>query len=349
MKIAVFGWYGNHNAGDERIKDCLHRFLMGLGGINSVDFYDLHKSAINGKTDKYDSYDLIIIGGGGLILSQSNYHDFINGINTKIITAGISVEHQKLTGNALKFARSLIDKSEIMLVRDQASAAILKRYDLNSKVRVSSDLTFLKPYESVNISNVNKIGINLLPKPAHIKYSTLCNPFLDFAIRQLHRFGFRNSLKFINFEDLVKALKSRYKVCPIPLYYKPQTSDLPIYQINDVEFLKNYFEDVPDTFSDKMIDECSLFLSMRLHGAIFAVQKGIPIISLAYLPKNRNFMREVGLEEFVFENIDTLKINEAIASLQKNRSIVQEKMLCYKDKATKNIQQDLIAALNKAT
>ena len=128
MKIAVFGWYGHENAGDERIKFCINHFLTVLGGIDRVDFFDLHENAIKGKTNQFDHYDLVIIGGGGLIFSQSNYHDFIYGIDTKIVTAGISVE-TALKGNPKKFAVSLLEKSLVVLVRDSDSAQKLSLLD----------------------------------------------------------------------------------------------------------------------------------------------------------------------------------------------------------------------------
>lgn len=346
MKIAVLGWYGHNNAGDERIKLCLEQFLLEQDSVKCVDFYDLHDHGIKGKTSRFDHYDLVIIGGGGIILSQCNYHDFINNIKTKIITLGISVEHPKLTGNAKKFAIALLNKSLVVIVRDRGSLDKLSPYDHDKKVKISSDLTFLKPYERINFIKEHKIAINLLPKPIDIKYHTLSNTAVSFFLRQLHRFGFDNIIRIVDFKGLIQNLKREFSLVPVPLYCASQEANVSWYQKNDIEFLKLYFREVPSYFSDKIIDECSLFLSMRLHGAIFAVQKGVPVISFSYLPKNRNFMKEVGLEEFIIETTETKKILTSIEAVFSKQDYIRDKMHSYTENATAQIRQDVIEALN---
>ncbi len=346
MKIAVLGWYGHNNAGDERIKYCLHHFLFALGGITHVNFYNLHDQAIKGKTNKFDDYDLVIIGGGGLILSQCNYHDFIYGINTKMVALGISVERPRLMNNAKKFSMALLDKCLAVLVRDQDSANKLFPYDHRKIVKQSYDLTFLLPYQTVNCSNDKIMGINLLPKAVDYKYSTLNIRGVSFLSRVLAQVGVNDVIRVTDFNSLLRELKNQYQLLPIPLYCAPQQSNIPRYQKNDIEFLKQYFDNVPLQFSDTAMDECSLLLSMRLHAAIFAVQKGIPVLSFPYLPKNRNFMREVGLEEFVLETIENKNVCAVIDSLEKKKPIIRDIMSAYKEKATMQIHQDIIAILN---
>lgn len=345
MKIAVFGWYGHENAGDERIKFCLDHYLMSLGGIENVDFYDLHENAIKGKTSEFDHYDLVIIGGGGLILSQHNYHDFVLGMNTKILTAGISVETE-LKGNPKKFALSLLEKSMAVLVRDRDSAKKLSLLDSGDRVKVSSDLTFLEPYATVPIKNDNLIGVNLLPKPKDFKYSTLALPAFSFVLRQFSRFNINNILRIVDYKKIIRELENSFSLLPIPLYCAFQGKNTPTYQKNDVEFLKLYFSNVPSFFSDTLIDNCSAFLSMRLHGSIFAAQKGIPIVSFSYLPKNRNFMREVGLEDFVVDSKNSAEIKNMIANVLQNHEMLREKMDIFKENSTVKIRKDLINILN---
>lgn len=345
MKIAVFGWYGHNNAGDERIKFCLNDFLINLGGIKSVDFFDLHEYAIKGATNKFDHYDLVIIGGGGLILSRYNYHDFILGIKTKLITIGISVETE-LKGNPKKFVLALLEKSKFFLVRDSSSAEKIYPFDVYKKVQISSDLTFLKPYNFAKVKNNNLIGINLLPKPKDFKYSTLSIPIFSFILNNFARVGFPDILRIFDFKDVINKLKGEFNILPIPLCCTKQSFDEPSYQRNDVEFLKSYFPEVSDSFSDALIDQVSVFLSMRLHGSIFAVQKGIPVVSFSYLPKNINFMKEVGLQEFVVENFNPNNIYELIIKSLKHTESIRQKMSEFTDKAYRKIYNDLINIIN---
>lgn len=339
MKIAVFGWYGHDNAGDERIKSSLNNFLMGVGGIQSVHFYDLHENAIKGKTAVFNDYDLVIIGGGGLILSNHNYHDFIYGIHTKIITAGVSVETD-LIGNAGKFAKALLEKSSVFLVRDRGSYEKLQSLDREGKVKISSDLTFLEPYEVVHNQDENLIGINLLSKT---DYSPLILKMLVF----LSRFNPVFFPKTMDFSTMLKDLSGSYPLLPIPLYCVKQALDIPEYLMNDVNYLKKYFESTPALFRHEDIDKCRAFLSMRLHGLIFAVQKCIPILTFSIYPKQINFMKELNLENYLININELERTKEKIEGVLKNEISIKEKIMNYRVKAIQCIRTDFIDVLNK--
>jgi len=338
MKIAVLGWYGHNNAGDERIKNCLNHFLMNLGGVDTVDFFDLHEEAIKGKTSKFDHYDLVVIGGGGLIFSQHNYHDFILGLHTRVITAGISVETQ-LTGNPKKFAKALLEKSSTFLVRDQGSYEKLFILDVERKVKVSADLTFLQPYAPLHAKNEKKIGINLLAKTIHSGLSLKVLLFLN-------RLRLGCYTKTTCFKKMVADLKGSFDLMPIPLYCAQQESGAPDYRLNDINFMKKYMENVPESFKDTDIDQCELFLSMRLHGLIFAVQKGIPPITFSIYPKQINFMKEVGLDEAIIDVNELGKVNHRVEENLENSIKIKEKIFKYCDSASQVVASDLINALN---
>ncbi|MDP4840889.1 MAG: polysaccharide pyruvyl transferase family protein [Alphaproteobacteria bacterium] len=346
MKIAVFGWYGHDNAGDERIKYCLQSFLMGFGGIKAIDFYDLHNEAIKGATPKFDDHNLVIIGGGGLILSRHNYHDFIMGINTKVVTLGISVETD-LKGNPKKFAEALLKKSDAVLVRDRASHKKLQPLNDSHKVRVTSDLTFLVPFTPTLNTDRKQLGVNLLPKPKHIQYSTLSNKLINFLLCQLERFGLTNLLQTVSFSELINVLKGKFPCVPIPMYCAPQQGIIPTYRKNDVNFLKEYFDNVADTFSDQLLDKCFVLLSMRLHGSIFAVQKNIPVVSFQYLPKNRSFMKEVGLENFVIDSPDPKDFLLLLDKITKNDKMIRDQMASYTERASQIVRRDLTEIINR--
>ena len=334
MKIAVFGWYGHENAGDESIKFCLEHYLMSLGGIKTVDFYDLHENAIKGKTNQFDHYDLIVIGGGGLILSQHNYHNFILGLNTKVVTIGISVETE-LKGNPKKFSLALLQKSTVVLVRDLSSYQKLKYLDVDNKVKLSYDLTFLSSYEKVRQEKEGTLGINLFSKT---NYSPLALRSLLFASRFFPTF----TPKTIDFSKLINGITKTNAVVPIPLYCVQQEGiNIPAYQMNDVRYLRKYFKGVPNSFDHLDIDKCQIFLSMRLHGLIFGIQKGIPILTFSSYPKQINLMREVGIERCLVPLNDLEKTHTAMEYIYKNESLIREKITSYKEKATNNIKNDL--------
>lgn len=340
MKIAVFGWYGHNNAGDERIKFCLNHFLMSLGGIKNIDFFDLHEYAIKGATNQFDHYDLVIVGGGGLILSHYNYHDFILGIKTKLITIGISVETE-LKGNPKKFAIALLEKSKVFLVRDNASYEKLKKIDINDKVQVSTDLTFLHPYDISNIYEENNIGINLMAK-------TKCLPWMLKYIVFVSRFVNNFSPKTIDFSCLIKYAQTLSNILPIPLYCVEQSFNVAEYQMNDIKYLKKYFENVPSFFNHSEIDRCKIFISMRLHGLIFAVQKGIPILAFSIYPKQIHFIRDVGIENCLVNTDELKNTQNTMNYIFNNQDSIRKKILLYRDNAIENVKKNVIDAINNS-
>lgn len=346
MKIAVFGWYGHNNAGDERIKYCLDHFLKQQSGISAVDFYDLHEHAIHGQTDKFDHYDLVIIGGGGIILSQCNYHDFIYGIKTKIATLGISVERRVLSGNTKKFAEALLEKSIAVIVRDEQSKNKMLACGIDKDIKVSGDLTFLEPYVLADAVENNVLGINLLPKPKNFDYSLLSIPMIDWFIRQADRFRLPGFFPTVDFNELLKYLRRDFQLLPIPLYCARQSQDVPLLHKSDVAFLENYFSHVPQDFVGESIDKCRMFLSMRLHGSIFAVQKGVPIVSLAYLPKNYNFMSAAGLSEYVIDDFSQRSLENVLNKIDKEYLSIRQKMHEFCESTRDGIRRDVIATLN---
>ncbi len=341
MKIAVFGWYGHNNAGDERIKYCLNNFLIGLGGIVRVDFFDLHENAIKGKSNNFDNYNLVIIGGGGLILSHYNYHDFILGIGTKVITIGISVETE-LHGNPKKFAKALLEKSLVFFVRDRGSYEKLFNLDVDRKVKVSTDLTFLEPYVPLNIKYGEKVGINLLAKAFNCP-----NSKMTFAVLSLlNKVGLNFYPKTVCFQKMIDGLKKYFELVPIPLYCDSQDGLVQDFQKNDINFMKKYFNNIQSYFDDRQIDNCMLFISMRLHGLIFAVQKGVLPITFSIYPKQINFMKEIGLEKAVVDLADSENIRNYISYLLNDEMKIKESMKYFNEKATKTIRVDLLNAIN---
>ena len=339
MKIAVFGWYGHDNAGDERIKYCLESFLIGLGGIDRVDFFDLHEEAIGGYTNKFNDYNLVIIGGGGLILSQHNYHDFILGIQTKIVTLGISVE-TTLKGNPKKFAKALLSKSSAFLVRDHGSYEKLLSLGGSEKVKVSSDLTFLLPYNKITKTNSDTIGINLFPKT--ITSSHFKRKFQGTLGNYLNSF----QPKVLDFSIAIEELHHLKKnLLPIALYCDKKLSVTQDFQMNDTQYMLKYFKKVPESFIHEDINKCKLIFSMRLHGLIFSIQKGIPFITLDSYPKQANLMKELNLSDYLIKANKLGDIKWIIDKLYADENSVLDRILYYREKAIYKIKRDIISIL----
>ena len=133
---------------------------------------------------------------------------------------------------------------------------------------------------------------------------------------------------------------------PIPLYCDSQDGLVQDFQKNDINFMKKYFNNIQSYFDDRQIDNCMLFISMRLHGLIFAVQKGVLPITFSIYPKQINFMKEIGLEKAVVDLADSENIRNYISYLLNDEMKIKESMKYFNEKATKTIRVDLLNAIN---
>ena len=149
-----------------------------------------------------------------------------------------------------------------------------------------------------------------------------------------------------NFKNIVQDLSANFKLAPIPLYCIAQAGNPSVQQMNDVNYLKQYFPVVPSSFDHRAIDNCSIFVSMRLHGLIFAIQKGIPAITVGSYPKQVNFMKEVGLQNVVVDPQNLQQLPEAISYVEQNMESIRSKIREYRDKASAQIKRDLTEVMN---
>lgn len=88
MKIGIIGWYGYSNFGDERILHCLKRYFS----EHDVTVYQAWEPARK-RINEINQNDIVIIGGGGLIVQGvEKYIDIIEKINKPLFFLGISIE-----------------------------------------------------------------------------------------------------------------------------------------------------------------------------------------------------------------------------------------------------------------
>lgn len=137
-KIAIWGWWQGNNLGDNWIRNTLQKFFP------DADF-------VPTSVKKFENYDFVICGGGGLFIFDVEYpFNQVNiGVPYGIVGMGAEFEHSSRI--AIKVKR----KADFFFARDQYS---VKCMHLSKKCR-SYDVTFLNPlpYTSYGKVNVNKV------------------------------------------------------------------------------------------------------------------------------------------------------------------------------------------------
>ena len=325
MKIGLIGWYGHANLGDERILDCLKRYFFQHEVLPMRSLSEAMKNI-----PLLNSCDFVLLGGGGLILRNMNgYIPLLEKITKPFGCVGISVE--AVHEDNIFFIEMLKEKALFILVRDQSSKELLKNH---FKVIHSADLTFLYPYPVAEMVQEDICCLNLRNWPFwQAEHGGVYARYMQALSAQ--RNDLYNSYPHAKWDpDLAVAhtINNFAIVRPLPLYFEEGT-------VNDVEELKKFFSKI--NWNDDpiaLLSTSRYFLSMRLHGLIFACQMGIPFLSLDYQPKNKVFCEEMGLSELGVNIYDPDKIPEKIDYLKAHYGQIKEKLLAVRESAQKDIE-----------
>jgi polysaccharide pyruvyl transferase WcaK-like protein len=139
MNIAVFGWYHHRNAGDDRIQQCLTRWLEG----HTLAFLPAGRRP---PVHLLRTYDAAILGGGGLIRGRGGvFRDMARWVRASgipVALAGVSVEG--LTPELRAELRAFLDVCCFAWFRDRGS---LEEVGEHPRAFVAPDITWLYPFE----------------------------------------------------------------------------------------------------------------------------------------------------------------------------------------------------------
>jgi polysaccharide pyruvyl transferase WcaK-like protein len=313
MKIGIIGWYGRSNAGDERILYCLKKYFAG----QDISVFTAWQDAWE-RVEELNRCDFVLIGGGGLIIPGVGHSSkLLSSIHVPFGCVGISVETKHASVG--EFVSLLMDKAEFVLVRDHQSADYLGFHD---KVLVGPDLTFLYPFDVVDLFQKEIVGVNLRPwhywrgelyTPSYHWMSILNGKFP--SLKQIYPFSKWDPKR------ITTALRQQFStLLPLPLDTSPNSS-------NDIQLLELFFDNVDPKFSPGSLATCRYLVGMRLHSLIFACQMGIPFISLSYMPKNEQFCQEIGLPHMSVPLHDYRHFPIVLANLLKDARQIREHLI----------------------
>ena len=254
MNIAVFGWYHHQNAGDDRMQRCLTRWFDG----HTLAFLPAGRPV---PTDFLRTYDAVILGGGGLLMSRGGmFRDmaaWIRRFGGPVAMCGLSAEG--LPPDLARELRSALDLVSFAWFRDRGS---LEAIGPHPKAFVAPDLTWLYPFAESEPGDGTAVGLRRevgLP--------------VD---------GWRDV-----FQDLAEPL------LPWPLYFEGGgDADL-------AERLLGLAEGAVDReFSMEEARRAARLVTGRFHGLIFGLQIGRPVLTVSSRPKVARFLAEHDLAEW---------------------------------------------------
>lgn len=335
--VLNIAWMGRGDFGDEAM-GYVHRQLSKSVGVKAISYYGigpekiycgpndiqwktLHRKPPENRfvrlTDNYKlrHYKTVLIGGGSLFHSLNSIRwkldvvKKIKKLRPSVFTAGIGISLGPFKDNAAELeCATLLDAFDAAVFRDTASYEIAKSLSDNPNFFPSLDSTlhFLPivgyPSDS-NSKKEKKIGMSFVGK-------------IDTTADITKSSAYLSGIALIN-----KALSANLQVLLFTLYSGKDYRDAELHTLlrnncsaPDKVDIHEFNGDVLETV--KRMDTCSYFLSMRLHGIIFAYSLGIPFLSLAYNPKNGYFCDTIRYPKNLNLTLDTTgHHDEAIAAL----------------------------------
>ncbi|MFA4906362.1 MAG: polysaccharide pyruvyl transferase CsaB [Candidatus Margulisiibacteriota bacterium] len=278
MKIAVSGYYGFGNTGDEAILEALRQNIKGELLILDA------KNRFNFKMIR--DCDIFISGGGGLLQDKTSTRSFLyylglvklaKMLGKKVFVFAASIG--PITKSYNRFlTKRVLDQVDIITVRDLHSFNFVKSLHLkNPRVVETADPAFL-----------------LTPLPVR----SITRPTIGVCIREMR--SVHNLAKAL--DQFAKEIKARVVIIP----FQPERDLGPSRKLK--EHLLVPAEIVEDKLSPRemlgMISQMDLLVGMRLHSLIFAVSSKVPAVGLSYDPKVASFLDEVSLPYLSAEDIN---------------------------------------------
>lgn len=341
MKVVISGHYGGFNLGDDAILCSLVDTLRKICGnglsltafshnpelthkqtaINSVKQITRSSSIVKELHDMIKAIrvsDLVIIGGGGILQDEFN----ITTIPRYLLPALIGkVYSKKVIFYALgvgplntRYSKDLIRllsaQADHVTVRDKESKEIMEQLSVK-RVGVVPDPAFRLPpcdeNRTLQILQQENIDPNRVPK-------------IGISLRGIYHTNRRKirSMKGLSVEQKNTIIESLEGI-------SEQLDGLLVFFCADNDMDKSISKEIAEkcrcdtrlitakyspTEYAGILGAMDIVISMPLHSGIIACSNYVPVVAIDYNPKVRNFMRVVGLEEYVIpiERLDLLKM-----------------------------------------
>jgi polysaccharide pyruvyl transferase CsaB len=334
-KIAISGYYGFSNCGDEAIlAGIVEAFRRRLSGVELVVL-----SGDPGSTSRafgvtgvprwplgavkavLKDCDLLISGGGGLLQDTTSrwslryYLAVLQaaielGSKTMVFAQGIGPIARWGSERAL---RSVLNRVDMITVRDPTSAELLESLGIRAQRRLSADAAFLLPQAAAPIDRGARDG-------------TVC-----VCVRRSR--GGRRAVRELAFGLDTLCRESGRRIEFLPLQRDDvEASERVLSRMSQGARVVEHtdFAGVIDT-----IGSAELVVGMRLHALIFATMRCVPFVAVSYDPKVRAFAEDVGVSACL--DIDWLDAQalaaEAVGALQSAEE-VQGRLMAARTRLT---------------
>lgn len=306
--VAISGYYGYGNVGDEIILDNLVEWLRTRAGIDDIVVLSGDPAATSSRlrvrsVQRYSPIavvrellrsSLLVSGGGSLIQDRTSVRSALYylavlavakvlGRRVAVVGQGLGPVNSRLVRTLV---RAILSRIDYISLRDRGSVSLLRSLGEQTKeVRLGADLAFLEQVPGDDICD---------DSPAGARPVLLVVPGLDAR---------RADLEWPAL--LARELRRRL--------HGQSDLDVLAFQSADACPLDG-LEGIPTVVgpdrADQVVRASSLVVSARFHGLVLAVRAGVPGIALGSDPKIRDFASEAGLPWVDPESMDGAQLVE---------------------------------------
>ncbi len=340
----ISGYYGSNNFGDTFMLSLLTEELASYKG--SILTRDVKNTAVPKNVTLIHRFNLFKIGkmmkktklfilGGGSVLQDSTsnrsffyYHHILkmaikNHCKVFLYANGFGPIQKE---SNLKKARKLLNKAEMITVRDPGSLKFSQELGIKSQIYLTTDEVF----------SCQDKTFKPTPLPKEASQKTIVGINLKCAVKEPEKVN-----------DIAKALKELAE--EFNLYYFL----LPLHLTQDTAFLESIHKQIPEyscmakATSDPIeicsnIAACDYQIVERYHGQVMSAILGLPYVPIEYDPKNSSLTKMIGLTDYALPktNFSGETLITAFKKIMDEQEIIKDKMSAFCAEAKKNAQKN---------
>lgn len=280
-------------------------------------------------------YRDVVLSGGSVISSGSSLftryvqYFFVKLGFCRLSAIGISVGPFS-SGKDRNKAKMFINSLNYLTVRDEASLQECRIMGLEVEANLYNDLAGCVPLSTIGNVNIdNKVlGVSVC------RYESIIGADVENEI-------LRNRAIFDGLTDF--ALKNDMKVKIIVLNANEIVGDISISKdlslyLRQRGVSAEVIDYVNPILTLKVIAECNMFFSVRLHGAISAYLLNVPFILVEYHIKCRDFLDYIGYEQEnrITANLTNKRpVQQSLEEIYKHKNKYSLELVKYTEKSNK--------------